>query len=235
VLIQRPSRPERTIGAAGTPALPGYLAGEAMTGAQADQVRSENRGDGRGDAQPHRARVSVGDAHYSATPNSACASCLFFCGQTACHPRSTKSYRRNLTKGITMNVDSLESETDVVTKLSRRSVADTVAELTGMVSAKGMKVFGVIDQAAEARQVGLSLRETTLVLFGSPKAGTPVMAASPLAALDLPLKVLVWADGEQTKVSYYSPAAIAAHHHLSADLAGNLAGINALTDALVAP
>jgi uncharacterized protein (DUF302 family) len=133
-----------------------------------------------------------------------------------------------MTEGTTMN------ETDVVTKLSRRSVADTVSALTGMIDAKGMKIFAVIDQAAEARQVGLSLGETTLVIFGSPAAGTPVMAAAPLAALDLPLKVLVWADDGQTKVSYYSPVALAARYHLPADLAGNLAGINALTDALVA-
>jgi len=125
-------------------------------------------------------------------------------------------------------------EADVVTKLSQQSVADTVAKLTGMISAKGMKLFAVIDQAAEARQVGLTLRETTLVIFGSPKAGTPVMAASPLAALDLPLKVLIWADGDQAKVSYYAPAALAARHHLGADLEANLAGIDALTDALVA-
>jgi uncharacterized protein (DUF302 family) len=128
----------------------------------------------------------------------------------------------------------LPNETDVVTKLSQHPVADTVAKFTGILNAKGLKVFAVIDQSAEARQVGLSLRETTLVIFGSPAAGTPVMVASPLSALDLPLKVLVWADGEQTKVSYYAPAALAASHHLSDDLAGNLAGINALTDALVA-
>ena len=97
-----------------------------------------------------------------------------------------------------------------------------------------MKLFAVIDQSTEARQVGLSLRETMLVMFGSPAAGTPVMAAAPLAALDLPLKVLVWADEGQTKVSYYAPDALAARHHLGPDLAGNLAGINALTDALVA-
>jgi uncharacterized protein (DUF302 family) len=97
-----------------------------------------------------------------------------------------------------------------------------------------MKLFAVIDQAAEARAVGLTLRETTLVIFGSPKAGTPAMAASPLFALDLPLKVLIWDDGDQTKVSYYAPAALAAKHHLSADLAATLSGINALTDALVA-
>jgi uncharacterized protein (DUF302 family) len=128
----------------------------------------------------------------------------------------------------------LPSETDVVTKISQHSVGDTVARFTGILNAKGLKVFAVIDQSAEASQVGLSLRETTLVIFGSPAAGTPVMVASPLSALDLPLKVLVWDDGGQTKVSYYAPAALAASHHLSDDLAGNLAGINALTDALVA-
>ncbi|HJZ01007.1 MAG TPA: DUF302 domain-containing protein [Streptosporangiaceae bacterium] len=128
--------------------------------------------------------------------------------------------------------DRVATEADVVTKLSRESVAATVAELTGMITAKGMRLFAVIDQAAEARQAGLTLRETVLVIFGSPQAGTPVMAASPLAALDLPLKVLIWADEGQTKVSYYAPAALAASHHLTADLAASLAGINALTDAL---
>ena len=103
-----------------------------------------------------------------------------------------------------------------------------------MIAAKGMKTFAVIDQAAEARLAGQQLRETTLVIFGSPAAGTPVMAASPLAALDLPLKVLIWADDGQTKVTYYAPAEIAARHHLSAQLAANLAGIDPLTDALVA-
>jgi uncharacterized protein (DUF302 family) len=131
--------------------------------------------------------------------------------------------------------DEAANDPGIITKLSHLPVAETVARLTGMISAKGMRLFAVIDQRAEARQAGLDLRETTLVMFGSPAAGTPVMAAAPLAALDLPLKVLVWADGGQTKVSYYAPAAIAARHHLSAELAGNLAGINALTDALVAP
>jgi len=130
--------------------------------------------------------------------------------------------------------DRVAAETYVVTKLSRESVAATVAKLTSMITAKGMRLFAVIDQAAEARKAGLTLRETVLVIFGSPQAGTPVMAASPLAALDLPLKVLIWADEGQTKVSYYAPAALAASHHLTAELAANLAGINALTDALVA-
>jgi uncharacterized protein (DUF302 family) len=133
-----------------------------------------------------------------------------------------------------MTENMTATETDVVTKVSALTVADATAKLTGILAAKGVKLFAVIDQAAEARQAGLTLRETVLVIFGNPAAGTPVMAASPLAALDLPLKVLIWSDEGQTKVSYYAPAAIAARHHLGPELAGNLAGINGLTDALVA-
>lgn len=120
-----------------------------------------------------------------------------------------------------------------VTKLSPLSVADTVARLTQLVTASGMKVFAVIDQRAEAREAGLELRETVLVIFGSPASGTPVMAAVPLAALDLPLKVLVWLDGEQAKVSYLAPGALATRYGLSQELAAPLAGIEVLTDALV--
>ena len=126
------------------------------------------------------------------------------------------------------------TETEITTKVSPRSVTDTVSRLTGLLSAKNLKVFAVIDQSAEASQVGMQLRETTLVLFGNPAAGTPVMVAAPLSALDLPLKVLVWADGGQTKVSYYGPADLAARYGLSADLAAKLAGIDPLTDALIA-
>ena len=133
-----------------------------------------------------------------------------------------------------MTENTTATETDVTTKLSHLSVADTVSKFTGMLSAKGVRLFDVIDQAAEALQAGLTLRDTVLVIFGNPAAGTPVMAASPLSALDLPLKVLIWSDNGQTKVSYYAPAALAARWNLGPDLAGNLASINGLTDALVA-
>ena len=126
-------------------------------------------------------------------------------------------------------------ETQVTTKASPRSVSDTVSRLQGILSARGMKIFAVIDQRAQAVQAGLQLRETTLVIFGSPATGTPVLAAAPLIALDLPLKVLIWADAGQTKVTYYAPAALSARYDLSADLAVKLAGIDPLTDALVAP
>ena len=84
---------------------------------------------------------------------------------------------------------------------------------------KGIKLFAVIDHSGEAQAVGLELRDTKVVIFGSPKAGTPVMQAAPLAALDLPLKVLVWDDGGQTKLTYTPPAALAARYGLSDELA----------------
>jgi uncharacterized protein (DUF302 family) len=134
-----------------------------------------------------------------------------------------------------MTASSTGADSEVITKLSPRSVAGTVSRLSDLIAAKGMKLFCVINQSAEARETGLELRDTTLVIFGSPAAGTLVMAASPLAALDLPLKILVWADAGQVKVSYYAPASLAARHRLSADLAAKLVGIDPLTDALVAP
>jgi len=96
-----------------------------------------------------------------------------------------------------------------------------------------MRVFAVIDHSGEAERVGLELRDTKVVIFGSPQAGTPVMVAEPLAALDLPLKVLIWTDGDQTKLSYTSPAELAARYRLTDDLASRLAGIDAVTDMVV--
>lgn len=94
----------------------------------------------------------------------------------------------------------------VVTKVSPWSMTDTVARLSAVVAARGLKVAAVIDHSDEARRVGLALRETKLFIVGSPSVWTPVIEAAPLAALDLPLRVVVWEDGYQTKVSYPSPA-----------------------------
>jgi uncharacterized protein (DUF302 family) len=121
----------------------------------------------------------------------------------------------------------------VVTKLSPWSVGDTVARLSAVVTARGMKVFAVIDHSGEAEAAGLKLRDTKLVIFGSPTAGTPVMVSAPLAALDLPLKVLVWKDEHTTKLSYTAPGALAARYGLSADLASRLAGIDGVTDVVI--
>jgi uncharacterized protein (DUF302 family) len=126
------------------------------------------------------------------------------------------------------------SNPEPTTKLSPYSVDETVTRLSEVVAAKGLELFAVIDHSGEAERVGLELRETKVVIFGSPQAGTPVMAAAPLAALDLPLKALVWADGTQTKVTYTSPAALADRYQLSDELGARLAGIDALTDAAIA-
>jgi uncharacterized protein (DUF302 family) len=128
--------------------------------------------------------------------------------------------------------DSDSSSADVISKVTSGSVADNVDRLVELVEARGMKVFVVIDHSGEAAKSGLDLRATKVVIFGSPIAGTPVMQAAPLAALDLPLKILVWDDDGQTTVSYLDPDALARRHHLSTELAGNLAGIGPLTDAL---
>lgn len=125
-----------------------------------------------------------------------------------------------------------EAEPGIITKAVPGTVGDIVSKLTALVDTRGMTVFTVVDHSGEARRVGLSLRDTQLVIFGSPTAGTPVMQASPLAALDLPLKVLVWDDDGQTRVSFTRPDVLAARHHLSDEMAARLAGIGPLTDAL---
>jgi uncharacterized protein (DUF302 family) len=134
-----------------------------------------------------------------------------------------------------MTGDTTDSQPAVTTKISPRPFSDTVSRLRSMLDAKGMKTFAVIDQRGEARSTGLDLRDTTLVLFGNPAAGTPVMATAPLSALDLPLKLLIWADDGQVKVSYVPPAELARRYQLDDDLTARLAGIDALADALVSP
>ena len=123
--------------------------------------------------------------------------------------------------------------TPVTTKLSPRSVSETVAILTDLVTTHSLKVFGLVDHSGEAANIGQKLRNTKLLIFGSPLQGTAVMVAEPLAALDLPLKVLVWDDEGQTKVSYTPPSELAARYGLSNELTQRLAGIDALTDAAV--
>ena len=121
----------------------------------------------------------------------------------------------------------------MITKRSPHSVEETVARLQSLAESKGLKVFALIDHSGEAAANGLELRDTKVVIFGSPVAGTPVMEAAPLAALDLPLKVLVWDAGDGTQVAYASPGELAARYNLEAGLAGRLAGIDAVTDAAI--
>jgi uncharacterized protein (DUF302 family) len=107
---------------------------------------------------------------------------------------------------------------------SSLSVDEAIARVEHAVMAAGMKVFARIDQAGEARAVGLSMRPAVLLLFGNPKGGTPLMVAQPTVAIDLPLKALAWQDdGGQTWVSYNTPALLVERHGLDAALAARLA------------
>jgi uncharacterized protein (DUF302 family) len=140
------------------------------------------------------------------------------------------------TEGTTGNAENgrpTGAVDDVVTKLSPWSMADTVARLSAVVAARGLEVYGVIDHSGKARNLGLALRDTKLVIFGSPSAVTPLIHASPLAALDLPLRVVVWEDGHRTLVSYPSPAAVARRYGLDGDLAAALSNIDALTNVVI--
>jgi uncharacterized protein (DUF302 family) len=121
---------------------------------------------------------------------------------------------------------------DIVSKTSPRGFDETVARLLEVIRSTGLKVFDVIDQRDEASHVGLDLRPTTLVMFGNPVAGTPIMQAFPLSALDLPLKILIWSDDDVTHVSYYSPQSIAEKHGLG-DLVANISRVEALASAVV--
>jgi len=123
--------------------------------------------------------------------------------------------------------------TGIISVGTSGSVADAVARLARVIEERGLKVFAIIDHSGEAARAGLELRNTRVVIFGSPSAGTPVMDAQPLAALDLPLKVLVWDDAGQTTLSYTDPVVLAERHKLTPELAARLAGIGPLVDAVV--
>jgi uncharacterized protein (DUF302 family) len=122
---------------------------------------------------------------------------------------------------------------DVTTKASRWPVAETAELLSARMTERGMTIFATIDQRAEAQRVGQDLRDTVLIIFGNPASGTPVMNAEPLAALDLPLKLLVWDDDGQTRVSFLNPAALAARYALSEALSAPLTGIDQLTESVL--
>ena len=106
---------------------------------------------------------------------------------------------------------------------------ETVTRLRQVLEAKGIKIFAMVDHSGEAEKAGLPMPNTKLIIFGNPKAGTPLMIASPLLALDLPLKVLVWqSEDERVWVSFTSAAYLKARYSLPQELIGNIAGVDGL-------
>lgn len=112
---------------------------------------------------------------------------------------------------------------------SHHAMDETVQRLQATFAEKGMRVFAVIDHSGEAEKVGLKMQPTKVVIFGSPKGGTPLMVAAPSLAIDLPLKALVAEDAEgQVSVTYNDPAYLQQRHGVPPELIKNLAGAGAL-------
>lgn len=119
----------------------------------------------------------------------------------------------------------------IITKQSSFSVEETVTRLQEAISSRGLTLFAHINHSEEARRVGLKMQEAQVLIFGNPKGGTPLMIASPLLALDLPLKVLVWQSSDGSVwVSYTSVAYLAARYAIPQELTGNIAGIDGVVD-----
>jgi len=112
---------------------------------------------------------------------------------------------------------------------SNHSVDETVEKLKGILQAKGVTLFALIDHSGEAETVGMKMRPTKLLIFGNPKAGTPLMLAAPSSAIDLPLKILVWEDDQgKVWVTYNSPAYLQERHSLPPELLQNIGVVETL-------
>jgi uncharacterized protein (DUF302 family) len=127
---------------------------------------------------------------------------------------------------------SASTNNGIVRIPSKHSVDEVVEKLREILQAKGVTLFAVVDHSGEAAKAGLPMPPTKLAIFGSPKAGTPLMLASPSSAIDLPLKILVAEDANGgTFVSYNSPAYLRDRHHLPRDLIANIAVVEVLATA----
>ena len=117
----------------------------------------------------------------------------------------------------------------IIDKPTSHSVDETVEKLKSILRDKGITLFALIDHSGEAEKVGIKMRPTKLLIFGSPKAGTPLMLAAPSSAIDLPLKILIWEDARaKVWVSYNSPAYLQERHNLPQQLLQNIGAVETL-------
>ena len=124
---------------------------------------------------------------------------------------------------------ALPASKGIVDKLSNHSVDQTVDRLKNILQSKAVTLFALIDHSGEAKKAGMEMRPTKLLIFGSPRSGTPLMLAAPSVAIDLPLKVLVWEDTTgKVWISYNSPEYLKERHGLPQELLANIAVVEAL-------
>jgi uncharacterized protein (DUF302 family) len=121
------------------------------------------------------------------------------------------------------------AENGIVSERSHHTVDETVERVKALLKAKGVMLFALVDHSGEAEKAGLKMRPTKLLIFGNPVAGTPVMLAAPSIAIDLPLKILVWEDGESAVwLSWNSPEYLQQRHGVPAELVKNIGVAGAL-------
>jgi uncharacterized protein (DUF302 family) len=130
---------------------------------------------------------------------------------------------------------TVNSENGLVNVPSNHSVEQTVQNVERILQTKGIKLFTLIDHSGEAETAGMEMRPTKLLVFGNPKAGTPLMLAAPSIAIDLPLKFLIWEDADaHVWITYNSPAYLEARHGFPSAMSPNIAVVEALARASVA-
>lgn len=123
------------------------------------------------------------------------------------------------------------ADNGIISKASHHSVDETVEKLKGILEGKSVTLFALVDHSGEAAKVGMKMPPTKLLIFGSPKAGTPLMLAAPSTAIDLPLKILVWQDGQgKVWVSYNSPQYLQKRHGVPQELLANIAVVETLAE-----
>lgn len=123
------------------------------------------------------------------------------------------------------------ADNGIVDRPSNHSVDQTVGRLKAILQSRGIALFALVDHSGEAEKVGLRMRPTKLLIFGNPKAGTPLMLAAPSMALDLPLKILVWEDAQgKARMSYNSPDYLGRRHRLPQELLKNIAVVETLAE-----
>jgi uncharacterized protein (DUF302 family) len=129
---------------------------------------------------------------------------------------------------------STSAQNGLIHLASKYSVDETMRRLEELLQQKGLTVFAKVDHSGEAAKVGLEMRPTKLLIFGSPKAGTPLMQASPSLAIDLPLKALFWQDADgKVWLTYNDPAYLQRRHNVPAELLPNIARASALLEKAV--
>ena len=124
---------------------------------------------------------------------------------------------------------STNAQNGLIHLASQHTVEETMQRLEALLSERGVTIFARVDHSGEAAKVGLTMRPTKLLIFGSPKGGTPLMQAAPTLAIDLPLKALFWQDADgKSWLTYNDPSYLQQRHNFPAELLSNIAVVNAL-------